>query len=120
MNRWCSLSHTWGRASGGGSSRTPLFHFGGLHLAMNLYGHFALGRLVERMYGSVRFLVCTCSAPWRGVRGPAEPINRATAIVRALSDDWRDSPGLSCLNRRHLAATYMTAAGSGSGTRWFS
>jgi membrane associated rhomboid family serine protease len=31
-------------------------HFGALHLAMNLYGHFALGGLLERMYGPVRFL----------------------------------------------------------------
>src|SRR5438132_13041397 len=34
-----------------------LVHYGLLHLGMNLYGHLALGRLVERMFGSARFLV---------------------------------------------------------------
>src|SRR5437763_790970 len=34
-----------------------LVHYGLLHLLMNLYGHFALGTLVERMFGSIRFLV---------------------------------------------------------------
>ena len=34
-----------------------LVHYGLLHLAMNVYGHIALGGLVERMFGSVRFLL---------------------------------------------------------------
>jgi membrane associated rhomboid family serine protease len=89
-----------------------LVHFGGLHLAMNLYGHVALGPIVERMYGSVRFLALyVLSALGGGVAA-------ALLSPRAFT---AGSSGAQCgliggfgafvvLNRRHLGGELYDAS----------
>jgi membrane associated rhomboid family serine protease len=82
-----------------------LVHYGLLHLGMNLYGHFALGRLVERMYGSVRFLVLYSLSDLGG--------GVAVALLDTRGASTAGSSGALCgliggfagfvlLNRRHL------------------
>jgi membrane associated rhomboid family serine protease len=82
-----------------------LVHYGLLHLGMNLYGHFALGRLVERMYGSVRFLVLYLLSDLGG--------GVAVALLDTRGASTAGSSGALCgliggfagfvlLNRRHL------------------
>jgi membrane associated rhomboid family serine protease len=84
-----------------------LVHFGVLHLAMNLYGHLALGRLVERMFGSVRFLVLyILSALGGGVAAVLlRPVN-VNAVTAgssgALCGLIGGFAGFVLLNRGHL------------------
>jgi membrane associated rhomboid family serine protease len=81
-----------------------LVHFGFLHLAMNLYGHLALGRLVERMFGSARFLVLyLLSALGGGVAAALLSPQAATAgSSGALCGMIGGFAGFVLLNRRHL------------------
>jgi membrane associated rhomboid family serine protease len=80
-------------------------HYGALHLLMNLYGHVALGGLVERMFGSVRFLVLyLLSALGGGVAAALlAPVGAATAgSSGALCGLIGGFAAFVFLNRRHL------------------
>jgi membrane associated rhomboid family serine protease len=90
-----------------------LVHFGALHILMNLYGHFTLGPIVERMYGSARFLILyLLSALGGGV---------AAALLSAPEAHTAGSSGALCgliggfaafvlLNRRHLGGELFDAS----------
>ncbi len=83
-----------------------LVHYGALHLLMNLYGHLALGRLIERMYGSARFLALYLLSTLGGGVAVAllSPERSATAgSSGALCGLIGGFAGFVLLNRRHLA-----------------
>jgi membrane associated rhomboid family serine protease len=82
-----------------------LVHFGGLHLLMNLYGHAALGPIVERMYGSVRFLALYLLSTLGGAIA-AVLLSRPEAMTAGSSGALCGLIGgfaaFVLLNRRHL------------------
>jgi membrane associated rhomboid family serine protease len=97
---------------------SALVHFGALHLAMNLYGHYALGPLVERMFGSVRFLVLyVLSALGGGVAAAllSPPAAATAGSSGALCGMIGGFAAFVALNRRHLGRYLFETC-----KRWFS
>jgi len=88
-----------------------LVHFGGLQSGHEPVRSLRPGRLVERMYARCGSWFVRAQRPGRGVAAALlSPINAATADrPGAVRDDWRIRRFV-LLNRRHWAATYMTAA----------
>ncbi len=89
-----------------------LVHVGALHLMMNLYGHYALGPVIERMYGSVRFLALyVLSALGGGVAAVLlSPRGGVAGSSGALCGLIGAFAAFTTLNRRHLGPAIADAS----------